>query len=443
MSRVRSEPQLFDFSQVKSVNFSQNRTTDPTGSSPADSTFSYTNSRNKTMTDELNPNYYHNRRLGLYNPVQPMSSQQFSRVDMPYYDTEVFTNLGGYEASTRFTGNLGVIAARNRWSNGSVSVFNTNFTQPQVVPSARSLASLTVEAVARARTSQFDLGTFAAEFNKTVAMIVSFRENTFGRANQIVRDLERTLDESRRNEKVLLHGIKTFDQAWLEGRYGWRTLAYDLKDINDSLYKLKDIGLTSLKRAYAMDKASSVSTWSNPSCRIKQTASNLTYNDWSYYSGSMTSTCELQRRAGCIVEMIMEGVAFIDPLVTAWEVIPFSFIADWFLNIGKNISAFSPFAAGNLLGVWTSERYLIDYVCEGFVPSYVPGQPTRTMRVIGASHGTYKTYYKSYTRAKVTNPAFTLSYDLHFDWQKLVDLAAIFSAKYLKLLRDIRKLNRV
>jgi len=395
------------------------------------------------MTDELTPNYYHNRRLGLFQPVQPMSQQQFSRVDMPLYATEAFSRQGAFEASTRFTGNLGVIAARNRWVDGSVATFNSRFASPQIVPSARSLSVLTTEAIARARTSQLDLGTFAAEFNKTVSMITRFRENTFGRANQIVRDLERTRDLKVRESKALKHAVSTFDQAWLEGRYGWRTLAYDLQDINDSLLKLKETSLTSLNRAYAMDKQSSLYTWSNNSCRIRQAAGNFIFNDWTFVNGSITGTCELQRRAGCIVEMVMEGVAFIDPLVTSWEVIPFSFIADWFLNIGKNIGAFSPFAAGNLKGVWTSERTLTEYTCEGYIPSVNPNNPSYTHRVEGASHGTFKTSYKSYTRAKITNPAFKLAYDVHFDWQKLVDLAAIFSAKYLKLLRDIRNLNRV
>jgi len=442
MSRVRSFLLPFDLSGVYSVNYSQNRLTDPTGSSPADSTFTYTGNYSNTMTDELTASYFHNKRLGLFQPIQPMSQQKFSRVDMPIMPYEIFSKSGSIEGSTRFNGNLGVIAARNRFVQGSIASHIGKYASNSSVVALKSLSQLTVEAIAKARTKSFDAGTFAAEFNKTLKMIASFRENTFGRAQSIVRDLART----RRNmvkKKSLIHAVKTFDQAWLEGRYGWRLMAYDLNDINDALIKLQSIAPKVFERAYASDKGHTVSTWSNDNCRILQAFNNTIYGDWTYVVGSCTDYKEVNRRAGSIVELVAGGIAFVDPLVTAWEVIPFSFIADWFLNIGKNIAAFSPFASGTLKGVWTSEETLIEYTFQGHIASVNPTDSSRTQRVVGASTGTFKTYYKSYVRSKVTNPSFSLNYDLDLDASKIVDLAAIFSAKYLRLLAQIRQLNRV
>jgi len=45
----------------------------------------------------------------------------------------------------------------------------------------------------------------------------------------------------------------------------------------------------------------------------------------------------------------MDKPVSLDPLLTAWEVIPYSFVIDWFFNIGSNIQAYSPFASGDLL----------------------------------------------------------------------------------------------
>lgn len=441
MSRVRSSPQLLD-APFTGINYSQNRATDPNGTDQADSNFTYSGTRNKTMTDELTPSYYHNRRLGLAQPVQPMSQTIFKVIDAPLYSYEFFSkSSAGPVASTRFTGNLGILVAKN-WKNVSAASMLTSCTSTLGNPSLRSLSALTTEAIARARTSQLDAGTFAAEFNKTIQMILRFRENTFGRAESIVRDLERTRTRKDYAQKAIRHAVSTFDQAWLEGRYGWRTLAYDLKDITDAVAKLKSGNWFSLERAYAKDEVHSVDTWSNNLCRIIN-KTGAVFNDWTYVSGSMTGTKTIQRRAGCIVEMAVNGIAFIDPLVTTWEVIPFSFILDWFLNVGKNISAFSPFAAGTLKGVWTSERTLIDYVFEGSLAPTNPNDSTRTQWAKAKANGTFKTQYCSYVRSKVTNPSFTLEYDLRLDWQKLVDLAAIASARYLGLINKIRKLNRI
>lgn len=439
MSRFRSSPQSFD-SPFVGVNYSQNRATDPNGTTQADSGFVYNATRNKTMTDELTANYYHNRRLGLFQPVQPMSQQEFVTINAPSHYYEIFSKTSNVVASTRFTGNLGVLVAKN-WKNVSASSMLTALTTTLGNPSARSLSALTTEAIARARTDAFDAGTFAAEFNKTLGMILRFRENVFGRAESIVRDLNRTR-KGAKGAKALKHAVTTFDQAWLEGRYGWRTLAYDLNDINQSYYKLTSSDWKVLKRSYAKDEVHSVDTWSSKVCRIIMTNGTI-FNDWTYVNGSLTGTKTIQRRAGCIIELFLNDIAFLDPLVTVWEVIPFSFILDWFFNVGKNISAYSPFSAGALKGVWTSERTLIDYVIEGSVASTNPNDPNRTQWVASKSNGTFKTQYKSYTRSQVANPSFNLVYDLHLDTSKLVDLAAIAAGRYLGLINQIRKLNRI
>jgi hypothetical protein len=42
--------------------------------------------------------------------------------------------------------------------------------------------------------------------------------------------------------------------------------------------------------------------------------------------------------------------------VAAWELIPFSFVADWFVNIGPYVRAITPKVGVHSLGSWTTTK---------------------------------------------------------------------------------------
>ena len=73
---------------------------------------------------------------------------------------------------------------------------------------------------------------------------------------------------------------------------------------------------------------------------------------------------------GAMVQVTSENTALLgelnllNPLVVAWNVVPFSFMVDWFGNIGSVLSSYSDFAGYRLTSAWTTSLARLDY--EGF-----------------------------------------------------------------------------
>jgi hypothetical protein len=123
---------------------------------------------------------------------------------------------------------------------------------------------------------------------------------------------------------------------WLEGRYGWRTLIYDIEGIAEALVRLKD------------------AEQSREKSHSSQTARFVKEDDWTQDCGYITYSVtqrEIAKISGLgrfIADVEVPDFAF-NPLTTAWELIRFSFVIDWFISIGKTLSA--------LCAVWLSQDY--------------------------------------------------------------------------------------
>lgn len=132
--------------------------------------------------------------------------------------------------------------------------------------------------------------------------------------------------------EILLRGKlplkwRQLNSKWLSGRYGWRTFIYDMKDLNKAITNLNDI------RKRVSEKARSISSTSN----IENYTVEKSYFFW-----------ECQKIDSIEVSLVGSVVADIEtpkfqfnPLVTGWEIIPLSFVIDWFVSIGKSLAALS------------------------------------------------------------------------------------------------------
>jgi len=140
------------------------------------------------------------------------------------------------------------------------------------------------------------------------------------------------------------------------------------------------------------------------------------------YAARQSSIVECRAGVGAVA--VGREVAFADPLVTAYEITPFTFILDWFLNLGQAIEAWSPFAGTEWKYFWVSRKFIerLDYYCYpwkldnddlSYEAVYVAGD---------TSHADAE--FTSYTRSPIV-PLPNLSVDLNFDLPKAVDLAAV------------------
>jgi hypothetical protein len=400
----------------------------------------------QTMTDFVSPGYFKTIRNKGHLPVNVMNKSGVKSFSV---------ETGSWEWRATKTSN-GIVVDQCTMSGDIMSMLSANlggafpsYSQQKAwqgsasLPSAPSDTGLLVSALANANTNSWDLGTFAAEFNKTVGMINGFRGNVARRASSIVNSLRA---RKIKPGTVTLNGLSAFSESWLEYRYGWRTLGYDLQDINVSLERLA--GLKSRPNRGSAYVASSPASFSTtglcvPSANPGGTPS--TPGILARFDGTFSQVRTKSARASVMVSALANDLAFIDPLTTAWEIVPYSFIVDWFVNIGDLVKAYSPFVSGNVEhGCLSHSDTLVS------TTTMVPSNVRLVANYPLASHSHIFTgptimrvvETETYDRAPAT-PSFTLAFKLNVDTKKLVDLSALFLLFNARTLRELSKLARL
>lgn len=171
------------------------------------------------------------------------------------------------------------------------------------------LPGLITEAQSKAYSSGHDTLTFLAELHKLKAMFAS-------RAQKLL-----TLPKP-------IASAKSKPGDWLEWRYGWRTALFDLKSLSDAIVDIND----NRKR---ISQRSGFSQTSTHVISDVETASEI--NSYTY---TTTTEVEVSYR-GSVVADFSPPRFQINPVVTAWELLPYSFIIDWFLGIGVWLNSLS------------------------------------------------------------------------------------------------------
>lgn len=186
-----------------------------------------------------------------------------------------------------------------------VSIANSKDTTRYVQAAAASIYS-----------TKFDALTFLAEFHKTVSMF-----------QNAVSQLARLAITYRKAKKGLVDPAQTLGNLYLEYRYGWRLLYYDMVDISETLADL----------AWKRERFSQ-RTGSNEN---SSTSTNYQYNGTAYqFTVNMIEELKISLRGTVVADIEPPNFAF-NPLTTSWELIPFSFIVDWFIGIGTWLETLS------------------------------------------------------------------------------------------------------
>lgn len=105
--------------------------------------------------------------------------------------------------------------------------------------------------------------------------------------------------------------------------------------------------------------------------------------------------------AGCTVTVtnpnlyLAQQLGFVNPLAVAWELVPFSFVVDWFVNIGAFLGQMTDFA-----GLQVTDAFKTTHVLSKGSGSGLPDQPSVAYNV---------TYTAVYTSRTLGLPSVTLT----------------------------------
>lgn len=160
--------------------------------------------------------------------------------------------------------------------------------------------------------------------------------------------------------KTTASATKASANAWLEYRYGWKPLIMDCETAIDETNKFRDTMKARRLVARATENVELID--------------NESPSPW-YPSLYYTLLCSTETRAirgtgsacaGVIYEVKPQttienlnrilGIRAADVLPTLWEIVPFSFVADWFVNVGSWLNAVVPDPSVNVLGNWVTRK---------------------------------------------------------------------------------------
>lgn len=160
-----------------------------------------------------------------------------------------------------------------------------------------------------------DTLTFLAELGKTKQMLLNTAKSM-----------------SRLTQRSGFRPDKSFRSApgkWLEVRYGWRPLLYDLNDLSKATANL--VSGSYLRRLKE-------SSGYNDSGVLSEDSWNFTSSSTKVGVVERKITYDLSVR-GSVVADIKPPTFRFNPFATAWELVPYSFVMDWVIDIGSYIEA--------------------------------------------------------------------------------------------------------
>jgi hypothetical protein len=167
------------------------------------------------------------------------------------------------------------------------------------------------KAAAQIYNQSFDALTFIAEFHKTARMFMNIMNNV------------------RKLLKLAANDPKVKDAAslWLEYRYGWRILFFEIQQMQQTLESVAEGRIRYAEKAYGGQVLTEevITPWSNP-----------------YAAGTDTTTYEykIQQRGSVVADYKQPDFLF-NPITTGWELVRFSFIIDWVVDIGGWLQSLS------------------------------------------------------------------------------------------------------
>lgn len=352
----------------------------------------------ETMTDKVIPGYHERSKRGevFINPLgkhrweRTISGGGFSFQNDPQNNPYFEDTYKGYYAIDRKGGTSG---------HASVPI---------------DVLALQKEAGTKAQADidspEFEGLVFAGELNETLRFLRSPLRG-FG---DFLKDMRRRKNASRFQKGKTV--AQFAGDSWLSYRYGVRPLVNDAQNAIEavrSVAKKQPLRRTARGYASASDSIEQTELASQYSANVEWTTN--TNRELSVRCGVLY---ELHRRADTF------GVSVSQIPSAAWELIPFSFVADWFVNIGPYVRAITPKVGVKVLGNWTTTQD----IQQSFTTSFVKSMDDKDDVILNPGHCQEQYLTEDLTRAPgltigLTHREYVLRNGL--DIGKIVDSVAL------------------
>lgn len=301
---------------------------------------------------------------------------------------------------------------------GSVSLW---FPPQPYLPTADAVALKRFNAALEQVVSPFTGGVFLGELRETVQLL---KGRSLDLLSVIQRDHARLKRIATRVKKT---PAKAIADAWLEYSFGWRPFIADVESAKEALLqdRSKTVKIRGGGKAVSADVSHSMVYFGHGGFEATRTivtknATSVLYKgavDLSLITAGYSS--DMRERFGLTLRQFVP---------TAWELLPYSFIADYFMNIGDIINGV--FGEHRALA-WSSKNQRIKAINSWtYGPiRFVDGQPGRRAGTIHFSPPYYEAEKLWFTRSIPSTfvPPFVFTYPSlgSTKWANLAALAIL------------------
>lgn len=295
-----------------------------------------------------------------------------------------------------------------------------------------AIADVQAQMSVEARTS-YDLLTEIAEVREIPSLIRSISNDMTNIMKMLHGRYPRELKRFSRSPitTLLKHPermARELGSKWMEYRYAIMPLVYSYRDLKKTLNRGQDVTSHAFRSV----------TPCNLSVSLPPNTVDYQYTT---VQGSVDIRGTVFQRYNYSGSAMLAGVGF-NPLVTAWELIPYSFVVDWFINVGDYITAkTSPILAGTTLACISKRSRYKTIKYQHFCDSTISLNPTRTSDTVGSLAPQYgppvtiprpeesqplqETEVDAYTRWLVNVDAVPLRFKPSLNWRRLLDSAVL------------------
>jgi len=265
-----------------------------------------------------------------------------------------------------------------------------------------------LKALKKMADAKVNLPVALAESAKTSTMILDRASSIYNAYRSLrrgnFRDVAKNLNLSPR----------TVHKTWLEYKYGWTPLLMDVK------------GSAELLAQHHLGKPQTFSITAVVN-RDRKTVDSGPLEGWS----SLTRVTSLSRK--CKVRIDCEVVnplhdslkqtGLTNPALVAWELVPFSFVFDWFISVGDWLNGFSALGGVNVKRAFQSWEKVLEYSRSGSmfpVNGYDSGFSSLIL-------GKYRAYERYPIQINPWELKPVVNADV-FNWQKTITSLSLFRA---------------
>lgn len=212
------------------------------------------------------------------------------------------------------------------------------------------------KAYAKIKSSAVMGGELLHDLDKSISML----KQPFADTRSLVAKMMKAAERGRmlRPGRTAITGVKAIANAWLEQRYGWKPIILDTAAI------IRECGL----KRQACESVRLVARAEERQVKMSDGSFSVLltspWNDGRLAKGTVHTEQTVRACAGVIFDLKSQnafmdlqkslGLRASDFPATLWEVIPYSFVVDWFTNVGDWIQAVTPVPGVSIQGNWVT-----------------------------------------------------------------------------------------